>query len=495
MQSIFSFLNNFFFSSHISSFICLVDRYQLNLSDPATPIMFGIHNLHNHILFFLCMILAAVLFLLFSVLFFFSFYADKFYNFQSIKKVLLFLISSSALPAFAFSAVSKWNAILKSSANTLFSIWPLSPLLLIIRALLTFAAYFFLTRVPIFLMNGFCNLFSQIIRGLRWLNTVPSEWEEENFISTKEFPLPSPTWTYALTRRYMVVILSTLNLSSYLSFSIFTELRLFFNFIAFNRKGKDENKSYDAVLNFVVDRWEYAIAFKFEFIKSFCNWFFSFEFGNQVAKFFHLTFNTTDAPSSNESSKWLAYLINHKQYRITHDLNLEIIWTLIPTVILIFIAIPSFALLYSMDELLDPSITIKVIGHQWYWSYEYTDFRPLCNQTIKFDSYMVPDADLAFGDLRLLKTDCPLILPKETNIRFLITATDVLHSWAVPSFGIKMDAVPGRLNQTSTYIMENGRYYGQCSELCGVNHAFMPIEICVIDPKDYYNWVFFKVNG
>jgi len=100
---------------------------------------------------------------------------------------------------------------------------------------------------------------------------------------------------------------------------------------------------------------------------------------------------------------------------------------------------------------------------------------------------MIPDADLQFGDLRLLKTDCPLILPKETNIRFLITSTDVLHSWAIPSFGIKMDAVPGRLNQTSAYIMESGRYYGQCSELCGVNHAFMPIEICVVEPRDYYN--------
>jgi cytochrome c oxidase subunit 2 len=107
---------------------------------------------------------------------------------------------------------------------------------------------------------------------------------------------------------------------------------------------------------------------------------------------------------------------------------LEVTWTVIPTIILIFIAIPSFALLYSMDELLDPTITVKIVGHQWYWSYEYTDFRPLCKQTVKFDSYMVPDSDLQFGDLRLLKTDCPLILPKETNMRFLITSTDVLHS-------------------------------------------------------------------
>lgn len=172
---------------------------------------------------------------------------------------------------------------------------------------------------------------------------------------------------------------------------------------------------------------------------------------------------------------------------------MEVIWTVIPTLILIIIAIPSFALLYSMDELLEPSVTVKIIGHQWYWSYEYSDLRPLVGgESIAFDSYMVPDSDLSIGDLRLLKTDCPLILPKETNIRFLITSTDVLHSWAVPSFGIKMDAVPGRLNQTSAFVMECGRYYGQCSELCGVNHAFMPIEICVVEPADYYNWLLLK---
>lgn len=180
-------------------------------------------------------------------------------------------------------------------------------------------------------------------------------------------------------------------------------------------------------------------------------------------------------------------MTKHRQYRVTHNLQLEVIWTLIPTLILIIIAVPSFALLYSTDELLDVSLNIKVIGHQWYWSYEYSDMRSLVVDDIKFDSYMVPDSELSFGDLRLLKTDCPLILPKETNIRFLITSTDVLHSWAVPSFGIKMDAVPGRLNQTGAYIMEMGRFYGQCSELCGVNHGFMPIEICVIEPTDYYN--------
>ena len=126
--------------------------------------------------------------------------------------------------------------------------------------------------------------------------------------------------------------------------------------------------------------------------------------------------------------EWLHYLTINRQYRVTHNLELEVIWTVIPTIILIIIAVPSFALLYSMDELLEPTVTIKVVGHQWYWSYEYSDLRPLLGESVIFDSYMIPDSDLSFGDLRLLKTDCPLLLPCETNIRFLITSTDVLHS-------------------------------------------------------------------
>ena len=153
-----------------------------------------------------------------------------------------------------------------------------------------------------------------------------------------------------------------------------------------------------------------------------------------------------------------------------HGSLLEIIWTLIPGVVLIFIALPSFRLLYLFDDLLEPSLSIKVIGNQWYWSYAYED--------VEFDSYLVQD--LVPGSFRLLETDNYLVLPSNTYIRFLITSTDVIHSWSLPSLGVKMDAIPGRINQTGLEIYRPGIYYGQCYELCGVNHAFMPITLKVI---------------
>jgi cytochrome c oxidase subunit 1 len=188
-----------------------------------------------------------------------------------------------------------------------------------------------------------------------------------------------------------------------------------------------------------------------------------------------------------------------KYHKVTHGSLIEMIWTILPAIILIFIAIPSFILLYAMDELINPMLTVKVIGHQWYWSYEFSDYinnedlkDNMWETKVKFDSYMLNEAELQKGDLRLLKTDKPLFLPKNTHIRFIITSSDVLHSWAVPAFGIKVDAVPGRLNQISTYIKNSGIFYGQCSELCGVNHAFMPIEIYVVNPTFFYNWIYLK---
>lgn len=186
--------------------------------------------------------------------------------------------------------------------------------------------------------------------------------------------------------------------------------------------------------------------------------------------------------------------VNPKPIIVTHAPLLEIIWTLIPALILVFVAIPSFSLLYSMDEIIEPLLTIKVIGHQWYWSYEFLDpnilfklyyetigssekFTPL-NVTCNFDSYMLSDDQLSKeNSLRLLEVDNKLYLPVETNVRVLITSADVLHSWAVPALGVKLDACPGRLNQTSLYIKRPGTFYGQCSEICGVNHGFMPIAV------------------
>jgi cytochrome c oxidase subunit 2 len=180
---------------------------------------------------------------------------------------------------------------------------------------------------------------------------------------------------------------------------------------------------------------------------------------------------------------------------VVHGTFLEIIWTLVPAFILIIVAMPSFALLYSIDEAATPSVTVKIIGHQWYWSYEYSDYEFLnifTEERLCFDSYIVVDEDLALGNLRLLEVDNRLVLPSETHVRLIITAADVLHRWSIPSFGVKIDACPGRLNQVSIFIERSGTFYGQCSEICGVNHGFIPIAIDVVSLDRYVVWVISK---
>jgi cytochrome c oxidase subunit 2 len=162
---------------------------------------------------------------------------------------------------------------------------------------------------------------------------------------------------------------------------------------------------------------------------------------------------------------------------------------------LLLIAIPSFSLLYSLDEIIDPVITLKIVGHQWYWSYEYSDYATLeLGSSLNFDSYMIATSDLTKGTFRLLEVDNRVILPINTHIRLLVTAADVLHSWAVPSFGIKVDACPGRLSQASLFIKREGVYYGQCSEICGVNHGFMPIVVKGVSADLYVEWLVDKLG-
>jgi len=175
----------------------------------------------------------------------------------------------------------------------------------------------------------------------------------------------------------------------------------------------------------------------------------------------------------------------------THATTVEVVWTIVPAFILILIAVPSFALLYSMDEMLDPAVTLKVVGHQWYWSYEYSDYNHLTleNAGINFDSYMIAEDSLEPAHFRLLEVDNRVVLPINTHVRLLITSADVLHSWAVPSFGVKVDACPGRLNQTSLFIKRAGVFYGQCSELCGTNHGFMPICVEAVNLNEYITWL------
>nr|YP_003456995.1 cytochrome c oxidase subunit II [Rhynchactis macrothrix]BAI77303.1 cytochrome c oxidase subunit II [Rhynchactis macrothrix] len=163
--------------------------------------------------------------------------------------------------------------------------------------------------------------------------------------------------------------------------------------------------------------------------------------------------------------------------------EIEIIWTILPGMILVLIALPSLRILYLMDEINDPHLTIKAMGHQWYWSYEYTDY-----ENLGFDSYMVPTPDLTPGGFRLLEADHRMVVPMESPIRVLVSAEDVLHSWAVPALGMKMDAVPGRLNQAAFIASRPGMYYGQCSEICGANHSFMPIVVEAVPMQYFEDW-------
>jgi len=179
--------------------------------------------------------------------------------------------------------------------------------------------------------------------------------------------------------------------------------------------------------------------------------------------------------------------ISHKF--LIHGTLIELVWTITPALILVAIAFPSFKLLYLMDEVIDPAITIKVVGHQWYWSYEYSDYATQDGSSIVFDSYLVPESDLELGDLRLLEVDNRVLVPKNTHVRVIVTSADVIHSWAVPSLGVKVDAIPGRLNQTSFLANREGVYYGQCSEICGFGHAHMPIAIEVTDIEKYCTYI------
>ena len=167
----------------------------------------------------------------------------------------------------------------------------------------------------------------------------------------------------------------------------------------------------------------------------------------------------------------------------THNTVVEVLWTAIPSVILVVLAIPSFKLLYQQEKSENYDMTVKVIGHQWYWEYEYPD-----HGDFYFESYMIQDEDLQEGDLRLLTVDNPLVIPANKNIQILITAGDVLHSWAVPSMGLKTDAVPGRLNETWVNVKEPGIYRGQCSEICGTGHGFMPVVVKVLPESEFIAW-------
>ncbi len=168
--------------------------------------------------------------------------------------------------------------------------------------------------------------------------------------------------------------------------------------------------------------------------------------------------------------------------KTTHNSLIEILWTVVPVLILVVIAVPSFQLLYKTHTIPESDITLKITGHQWYWTYEYVE------DELEFDANLIEEEDLRPGQLRLMTTDNPVVVPTGTNIRLQFIASDVLHAWAVPSLGVRIDAVPGRLNEVWTHVLEPGTYYGFCSELCGVRHSYMPIMVIAIPPDEYDVW-------
>nr|YP_009421311.1 cytochrome c oxidase subunit II [Nemopilema nomurai]ASR75154.1 cytochrome c oxidase subunit II [Nemopilema nomurai] len=191
---------------------------------------------------------------------------------------------------------------------------------------------------------------------------------------------------------------------------------------------------------------------------------------------------------------WLivrSVLSKYKYKFLVEGTVIEIVWTIIPAIILVFIALPSLKLLYLMDETMEPTLTIKAVGHQWYWSYEYSDYDI---NDLEYDSYMIPTSDIEDGDNRLLEVDNQLVLPIQTHVRVLVTGADVIHSFAIPSLGVKLDAVPGRLNQTNIFIKRSGLFYGQCSEICGSNHSFMPIAVRGVSLDSFITWVESKIS-
>lgn len=185
---------------------------------------------------------------------------------------------------------------------------------------------------------------------------------------------------------------------------------------------------------------------------------------------------------------WVIIRYNRKANPVpsknSHNTLLEVVWTALPVLILVLIAIPSFPLLYYQDEIPEADFTIKATGYQWYWGYEYPD-----QEVPEYISTMVPEDMLAEGQLRNLSVDYPVVVPVGATVRLQVTAADVIHNWAMPAFGTKMDAIPGRINETWFRVEEEGTYYGQCSELCGTRHAFMPIEVHAVSPEAFDAWL------
>jgi cytochrome c oxidase subunit II len=185
---------------------------------------------------------------------------------------------------------------------------------------------------------------------------------------------------------------------------------------------------------------------------------------------------------------YVGFRFHHRRHptpsRTSHNTVIEVIWTVVPVIILVIIAVPSFRILYYMEKAEAPEMTIKAIGHQWYWEYQYPD-----QGDFTFSSYMIPDEEIKPGQHRLLEVDNRIVVPVNTTVRVLTTSADVIHAWAVPAFGIKKDAIPGRMNETWFRAEAEGVFYGQCSEICGTGHGYMPLAVEVVSRERFDQWV------
>jgi len=276
---------------------------------------------------------------------------------------------------------------------------------------------------------------------------------------------------------------------SIFSLIIIKSFNIFLLFIKSLDKSIIKKKKYINILLFIVGKNYYKGFYNNFYIN---NWNFLY-FKNLIIERFLASYLFNKSTNALYYYEGYDNILNTLKFK--HSMNMEYVFGFFPTIIIALIIVPSMYLLYSNESEINPCLTIKVMGHQWYWSYQSTSYFYLKNSNKMFlmdysyDSIIINEEDLIKGSRRLLETDKALVLPYNTIIRFLISSTDVLHAWAVPELGIKVDAVPGRLNQAITIPNNLGIYYGQCSELCGISHGFMPIKINIIALSDYYKWI------
>jgi heme/copper-type cytochrome/quinol oxidase subunit 2 len=471
----------------------------ITFKDSATPFAEALVELHHEIMFYLIVIVSVVIFILVNAINISRVRETYFFlNIFSIsaffKAIFLNSFFTVFIEKFVYSSYytrfSSWFGdklyqtvyLISSRGNKILS-YILKTIIFIKRFVLSFSNFF------VYLENFFNKIFGEF-KLLDKSSLLPNSLNSSLFFYKTRNSSSYLTYLFNLSS-----YISILSLSSEINYrNVMNNKSFFYSYFQNLSRSVNTFNSNSRVivnkLNYSEIESIYMTNFLPNYLESSSHLWDHFEtfLKNNFSKnnFLHLKSNSRLSTTFTSTYKSIYSFLNAQTFTV-HNTKLEIIWTVIPTIILIFIAIPSFILLYSLDEVINPSVTLKAIGHQWYWSYEYSDYTE--NNSINFDSYMITENDLEFGQFRLLEVDNRVVLPINTHVRVLVTAGDVLHSWAVPSMNIKADAVPGRLNQLTLFIKRPGVYYGQCSEICGVNHAFMPIVIEAVSLWNYSNWL------